>query len=277
MPQLVPLWEELSERAGAGEEAARMLSLVDPPPYLAGCSQAIWTRGDPILVRNYDYRPVAFEGAVVLTRWHETAVMAVSDCLWGVLDGVNEHGLTTALAFGGSRLRGTGFGIPLILRYVLEFCRTVAEAVEVLKRVPSHMAYNVSLLDAQGEFTTVYLAPQRKPRIAREPVATNHQVDIEWSAYAGVTQSKERHRFLTEKLAKGRSAKNFVGRFLEPPLYANDHAKGYGTLYTVAYRPREGSAEFLWPGSRVEQSIDRFVETELTVEFPSGVAEEGLR
>lgn len=267
MPELVPLWGELTALAGGDEQVARMLSLVDPAPYVAGCSQAVWTRDHPMLVRNYDYRPEAVEGAIVLTRWHDTRVLAVSDCLWGVLDGINEHGLTVALAFGGTRIRGRGFGIPLILRYVLEFCRTVGEAADILERVPSHMAYNVSLLDAAGDFATAHLSPQRKPRILRERVATNHQRDVEWSEYARVTHSEERHDFLTDHLAKARSASRFVQRFLEPPLYSTGHATGYGTLYTVAYRPEDRSAEFLWPHCRVTQSLDSFVETELRVTY----------
>jgi predicted choloylglycine hydrolase len=269
MPELVPLWEELTALVEGEEQdtLARMLSLVDPAAYVAGCSQAIWTHGAPMLVRNYDYRPEAFEGAILKTRWLDTTVLAVSDCLWGALDGINEHGLAVALAFGGSPVRGRGFGIPLILRYVLELCRTVDEAAEVLERVPSHMAYNVSLLDARGEFATAYLAPQRRPQVVRERVATNHQRDIEWSEYAEVTHSEERHRFLTDRLAKARNAERFVERFLEAPLYATDHAKGYGTLYTVAYRPEERSAEFRWPHCRVTQEVDRFVETELVVGF----------
>lgn len=273
MPELVPLWEELLEVAESvlpaeeRETFARMLSLVDPAPYVAGCSQAVWTRGQPMLVRNYDYRPEAFEGAVVKTRWLDTDVLAVSDCLWGALDGINEHGLAVALAFGGSKVRGRGFGIPLILRYVLETCRTVDEAAEVLTRVPSHMAYNVSLLDAEGAFATAYLAPQRKPKVLREPLATNHQRDIEWSEYAELTHSQKRYDFLTDRLAKLRSPERFIERFLGPPLYATDHAKGYGTLYTVVYRPGDRSAEFRWPHARVRQGLDAFVETELVVRF----------
>lgn len=273
MPELVPLWHELGGLAAAAvprddrDTLARMLSLVDPAPYVTGCSQAIWTHGAPMLVRNYDYRPEAFEGVVLLTRWLGTSVLAVSDCLWGALDGINEHGLAVALAFGGSRVRGRGFGIPLILRYVLETCRSVDEAAAVLRRVPSHMAYNVSLLDAKGEFATVYLAPQRKPQVVRERVVTNHQQDVEWGEYAEVTHSEERHRFLSERLPKARSAERFVQRFLEPPLYATGHAKGYGTLYTAIYKPKERSAEFRWPHCRVSQSLENFAPMELVVGF----------
>jgi predicted choloylglycine hydrolase len=267
MPELVPTWEHLTGLAGGGEEAARMLSLVRPAPYLTGCSQAVWTHRSPMLVRNYDYHPDAFEGAVVLTRWHSTRVLATSDCLWGALDGINEHGLCAALAFGGSRAVGPGLGIPLIVRYVLEFCRTVVEAAAVLRRIPSHMTYNVILLDASGDYAVAHLSPRRETEIVRERVCTNHQRIIEWPEHAALTRSQERHSFLKQRLNRLRSADRFLAEFLEPPLYAARHAEGYGTLYTVAYRPETGQAEFLWPQARVKQGIERFSEMELRVGF----------
>jgi hypothetical protein len=45
---------------------------------------------------------------------------------------------------------GEGFGIPLVIRYVLEVCGTVEEAVGVLCRVPVHMSYNITALDRSG-------------------------------------------------------------------------------------------------------------------------------
>ena len=49
----------------------------------------------------------------------------MSDCLWGLLDGVNDAGLAVSLTFGGRRVLGDGFGIPIVIRYLLETCETV--------------------------------------------------------------------------------------------------------------------------------------------------------
>lgn len=140
MPELLPMWERLSGLAGGGDQESRLLSLYRPTPYLSGCSQAVWTRGEPVLVRNYDYHPGYCEGAILLSAWHGTKVIAQTDCLWGVLDGIDEKGLAVSLAFGGRQVVGDGFGIPLVLRYILEFVETTKDAREVLRRVPSHMA-----------------------------------------------------------------------------------------------------------------------------------------
>ena len=62
MPELVPAYERLVELAGGDELAARMLTLYRPPGFVVGCSQGAWTRGEPVLVRNYDYPADAARG-----------------------------------------------------------------------------------------------------------------------------------------------------------------------------------------------------------------------
>ena len=136
MPELVGTYDRLVDLAGGGDVAARMLSLYRPPPYLSGCSQAAIAGPDPMLVRNYDYAPSRLEGVVQSTAWGRHRVIGMSDCLWGLLDGINDAGLVVSLTFGGRRVLGDGFGIPVVVRYLLETCATVAEAREALGKVP---------------------------------------------------------------------------------------------------------------------------------------------
>jgi predicted choloylglycine hydrolase len=68
----------------------------------------------------------------------------MSDCVWGALDGMNAAGLAVSLNFGGRRVEGPGFGVILIVRYILETCRNAVEALAVLRRVPVHLSYNSS-------------------------------------------------------------------------------------------------------------------------------------
>lgn len=268
MPELMPLWTELVELSDGSEEVARMLSSYCPTPFLSGCSQACWTRGDPMLVRNYDYNPAMSEGVFVRSQWLGTNVMAASDCLWGVLDGVNEHGLVVALAFGGRQAVGKGFGIPLILRYVLETCGSTEDAIAVLRRVPSHMAYNVSVLDAGGRRVVVFVGPDRPVAVMERDVATNHQQIGDWPRYARVSRSVERLEFLEKHVGDpGLGADEFMALFLEPPLYKTAYGRGRGTLYTASYSPGTRAAAYSWPGARVDQALDRFEERDLVVRF----------
>jgi predicted choloylglycine hydrolase len=270
MPELVPMWKRLVALAGGGDHIARLLSLYRPTPYLAGCSQAMLAggpaEGEPLLVRNYDYHPSLCEGVLLKSAWHGTKVIAMSDCLWGVLDGMNEHGLALSLAFGGRTVVGDGFGVPLVLRYVLEFCWGTREAVSVLQRVPSHMAYNVSVIDRNGDFATVELAPDRPPVVSQDRVATNHQRGGMWTEHAAMSKTIERYRFLKERI-DGVRQDGLIQAFLEPPLFNTDYEHAIGTLYTAAYAPAAGSMKVLWPNRRWERSFSDFEEAEIDVEY----------
>ncbi len=268
MPEIVPTYEKLCELAGGSDLAARFLSFYCPPAYLSGCSQAIWRGETPLLVRNYDYSPRLCDGVILHTRWTGTDVVAQTDCLWGVLDGINEHGLAVSLTFGGRRIVGVGFGVPILLRYVLEICTTAAEAADVLRRVPTHMAYNVTVLDAADDFFTAHLGPDREPVIERTAVATNHQSRVEWSQHARATATVERERFLLQRLTlRNESSDRFIGAFMRPPLYSVAYDRGFGTLYTAVYVPRTGMAEYRWPGAVWRLPIGSFSERSLVVRF----------
>ncbi|MGB7323438.1 MAG: C45 family peptidase, partial [Rubripirellula sp.] len=236
MPELLPLYFQLVELGGGSDAAARFLSLYCPTPYMSGCSQAVWTRDESFLIRNYDYSSKLWEATLLRTCWNGKQVMAMSDCAWGVLDGMNEDGLAVSLAFGGRKTLGDGFGIPLILRYILEFCDTTAQATDVLRRVPSHMAYNVTVLDRSGAHATLFVSPDRDVVVSRRKLATNHQTTVDWPEHERATASLDRAHVLSIRLQDpDETHERFVERFLEPPLYQFNHQGGWGTLYTATY------------------------------------------
>lgn len=250
MPELVPVYEQLVALTGGDRWAERFLTLHNPPTFACACSQTVWRRGDRFaLIRNYDFPKELNERHFAGSRWLGRGVVGMSECLWGLDDGMNDEGLAVSLTFGGSRAVGEGFGIPLILRYVLQICASVDEAVEVLRRVPSHMAYNVTVLDREGECCTVRLHPGRRPVVTAEPHATNHQLPIDDPAYARRTQSVERLRHLEiQARAPASSMDGALDRFLEPPLHQPTGGSRFPTLYTVAYDPVEARAVVAWPG-----------------------------
>jgi predicted choloylglycine hydrolase len=270
MPELVSTWERLVDLAGGGDLAAGFLTLYSPPAYLTGCSQAIWPGEEPLLVRNYDYSPAAFDGVALRTCWNGRDVLGTSDCLVGLVDGVNEAGLAVSLTFGGRRIVGTGFGLPIVLRYILETCTTTAEAARILLRVPVHMAYNVTVIDKRRNHVTAYLGPDRKAEITNATVVTNHQNRVEWAQHARATSTVERERFLLSRLTLHEEPDSvFVGAFLKPPLYSLAFDQGFGTLYTAAIRPCRQSIDYRWPGSNLMLSIPSFNEEFRTIEIPT--------
>ena len=269
MPELLPTYERLVELAGGSDIAARFLTLYRPPAYMRGCSQAIWTGPPPLLVRNYDYSPQLFEGTVLCTAWNGRTVIGTGDCLWGLVDGMNQDGLAISLSFGGRRTVGEGFGVPLLLRYILEFCTTTKESVEVLSRVPTHMSYNVTILDRSGAFKTVFIAPDRKPEVTDAAITTNHQHEVEWHQHARATATLERERALQSYVKRYREdSHRMIRAFLRPPLHSNAYRRGFGTLYTAVYHPHTLEMEYLWPHDSWKFSLLHFADTMRTVRFP---------
>jgi predicted choloylglycine hydrolase len=273
MPELVATYERLVELTGGDETAARLLSLYRPPGFIVGCSQGAWTRGAPVLVRNYDYPAARLEGVVSLTAWDGRRVLGMSDCLWGLLDGVNDAGLAVSLTFGGRRDVGDGFAIPLVVRYVLETCDTVSDARTALERIPVHAPQNLTLLDRTGSFLTAYVGPGRAAEFHAVAATTNHQGKVEWPEYARAIRSEERERCVLDLLADPELDRDrFVDAFLEPPLHNTEYGLGMGTIYTAAYHPAEGRVEYRWPGYTWEQSFERFAPGSRTVRLPSSNA-----
>jgi len=273
MPELVPTYERLCELSGGGDVAARFLSFYCPPPYLSGCSQAIWPGPEPLLVRNYDYAPELCDGVILGSSWNGRWVAGMADGLFGLVDGMNDAGLALSLTFGGRTIVGDGFGVPLIIRYALEFCRDVKDVAEALKRIPCHMAYNVTAVDRKGRHMTAYLSPDRGAIITDARVATNHQEQVEWHRHARATATVERQRFLLQRLTlHDEPADRFIGAFLKPPLYSTAYDRGFGTLYTSVYWPERDLIEYRWPGQTWVHSLAALDQGTRKVLYPLNAA-----
>jgi predicted choloylglycine hydrolase len=187
-------------------------------------------------------------------------VMGMVECLWGLSDGVNAAGLSVALAFGGRSEVARGFGVTTILRYVLETCATVGQALAVLARVPSHMAYNVTLADRHEATATVELVPGGGARRMPSAIATNHQHGPEAAECSALERSEERLDHL-EMLLSNKIAPDALGDvFLKEPLFQRNYSAGSGTLFTALYDPKACSLELRWPGHSWSQRLDAFRE-----------------
>ena len=273
MPQIMPVYEQMVDLAGGGDRAARFLAQYCPPPLFRGCSQAVYIEDEAVLVRNYDYSPYVFDGLIMRSRFDQRTVVAMIDCMSGVLDGINSDGLAVSMSFGGRQEFGTGFGIPLVLRYLLEYAGNVAEACELLEHVPVHGAYNVMLLDRDANFETIAIAADQPPLKLGTRVSTNHQPGSSWPIYEEKVSTHLRYQHLdTITAARHLSAHQFSHQFLQPPLYNSQFGRGFGTLYSAAFYPQTGTCEYLWPDHSWSFDFDSFDECKLPVNFidPAG-------
>jgi len=78
--------------------------------------------------------------------------------------------------------------------------------------------------------------------------------------------TRARYNALARRLAKPDvTLQRLVECLLLPPLYARRAASL--PVYTAVYRPAQGEVDYLWPGKRWLQSLDRFVPGEYTHDY----------
>lgn len=266
MPETVEIYDRLCRLAGDDEVAHRALSGVNPPRVIAGCSQTAWLgAGGPALLRNYDFETDFTTGIIEMTRWSGRRVIAMREAFWGCLDGMNEDGLAVSLTFGGRKAHGPGIAMPMVLRYVLETCRTTAEAVAKLLAIPVPMAQNVTVLDRSGDVATVFTGSDRAPATTSRLLCTNHQEQVAWPEMAAASRSLEREAHLGQLIeTPGMTLPRLSAGLLEPPLYRVIEAQGFATVYSAVYRPAAGSVDYVWPGRSWPQSFAGFGEGSYT-------------
>lgn len=267
MPELMPYYESACDLVGDDEVAHRMLSHYRPAPERFGCSQAVWLgRDGPALIRNFDYPPEIVSERFEMTAWSSLKVIAKAQRPWGgCVDGMNEEGLTASVTLGGGRTQGVGFSIILVIRYILETCRRVDQAVEALCRIPVALPQNVTVLDRSGQYATLMLGPRQRPIISRLKACTNHQRTTRPSS-----SSIARQLAIQQALADpSTSLSRLTDLFLRPPLYSRSGS--HPTLYTAIYRPAEGRVDYAWPGKRWSHGFDDFQEGGYTHRFEEPV------
>ena len=266
MPEFVDTYESLAELVGGGDHAARFLAQYSPPPLFRGCSQAVYIKDEPVIVRNYDYSPFLSDGLVMRTQFGDRQVIAATDCMTGVLDGINEDGLALSMAFGGRKEFAEGFSITLVLRYLLEYCANVNDVFKRISEIPINGAYNIAAVDRNTDHCTIAVAPGENATKTDNFVSTNHQKKSNWPEYADKVKTQLRFDYLNNAVDNSDdSVDTFPNHFLQTPLFNNLYAKGFGTVYTAAYYPARGEARYLWPGHHWSLTFDQFIES--TYEF----------
>ncbi|KOT52252.1 MULTISPECIES: C45 family autoproteolytic acyltransferase/hydolase [Streptomyces] len=252
MPELMPVLDRLAVQLDR-PEARAFLTHAALRPFSPACTQ-IGRNGT--LLRNYDFPPDQCEGTIVSSCFLRP-VIGMQDVLWGLLDGMNDAGLAVSLTFGGRSVYGRGFAILIVVRYLLETCDTIGEAVGRLRSLPIAVPQNLTLVDAT-KAVTVFVGPDMSPTVAPDACAANHQ-------HLPVTDEQERASRTQERLRAIRAAGADVAAMLKPPLYRSVDEQGLGTLYTARYRPVEGRVTYYWPGESWQQSFGDFVPGSRTV------------
>ncbi|WP_249777730.1 C45 family autoproteolytic acyltransferase/hydolase [Paenalkalicoccus suaedae] len=139
----------------------------------SGCS-AIMNNG--AYGRNYDYHPKTYDGRFVL--WQPSkgfAHVGFAQRIIGRMDGMNEHGLAIGYHFVNRLKPQDGFICCSIARFILDSCKNVKEAVDVLTSLPHRHAFNYSLTDKSGRHAVVEGSGQGAIELKQhDDVCSNH-------------------------------------------------------------------------------------------------------
>lgn len=221
---------------------------------------SVWLGADgPALVRNYDYPLDVVSDHFESTRWFGREVISKGQRPWGgCLDGMNADGLVASMTFGGSPAQGPGFSIILVVRYILETCSQVSDAVAALCRIPVALSQNVTVLDKTGAYATVFLSPERAPSVSRTPACANHQ-DPSFSTGLpkNLASSMARQQAALRALeGSDATLANLAQTFLTAPMYSRDASSP--TVYSAVYRPAELTVDYMWPGKVMTQRTGSF-------------------
>ena len=189
MPELIPAYERLVELAGGGDLAARMLSLYRPPPYLAACSQGVWSARRPGPGPQLRLRAVAVRGRRSGRRGCAgRRVIGMSDCLWGLLDGDERRRASPSRSrSAGAACSATGSASRSSSATCSRRATTSRGAREALARLPYSLAHNLTARRRRGE--VAHRVPLARPRADLPHVPGGHEP----SGDRGVARAGARH------------------------------------------------------------------------------------
>jgi len=159
-PQLLDEIQGIADAQSADVSLLRALlfSMYAIPPMCA-CSCFAYSDGQEIIfARNSDFfLALAQNNLNVLYRFSDGgfAFNGNTTAFTEIEDGVNEHGLAVGMTSVFPREIKPGFNAGLLVRYLLETCRTVSEALAALKRLPIASAQTITLADVSGDIALV--------------------------------------------------------------------------------------------------------------------------
>ena len=161
-------------------------------------------------------------------------------------DGVNEFGLAIGLTFVYSLDIAPGFNGGMLVRYLLEKCKTVFQAIKVLQTIPIASSQTITLADASGEIAVVecnskdisIIYPDKKGYV----VTTNHFNSINMSKYTDYQidnwHSLERYHVALNALNNNNISKETILDILSGKygfMCQYDRKTGADTVWSVGY------------------------------------------
>jgi predicted choloylglycine hydrolase len=240
------------------------LQIYNPPIYQSGnCSQfavlsSVTNDGHVYVGRSYEYHHNENDFRLCTVRIKgKIKHMGFTELLLGRDDGMNDHGLCVTFSGGGTFKREAtkrGFNFFLVVRSILDNCRTVNEAVEHLRKIPIAGYWNFLMTDkndnaALMQFFDGEYAVRQIDRGSTEQFlfSTNHYVlpaVVKYQEYAGdwiLRNSKKRYELIDKTLSheapniSKEDIRDLLSKEIYDGLCGHYYTDYFGTLFSIIY------------------------------------------
>lgn len=240
------------------------LSLFGPPIYVhSNCSQIAVTSqitkdNHVYVARSYEFSHKQDDLRLITTRIKgKTKTIGFSGFILGRNDGMNEHGFSVTFTGGGtfkSKPKNTGFQFFLIVRSLLDNCKTVDDAIKYLEKVHVHGYWNFLMTDksdnaALAQFYDHDYAIKRIGKDTNEKMiySGNHYrlpEMVKYQEYAGdwiLKNSTKRCEIIESTLSSvaPNITKENIRKLLSEPLYKGVcgyyYTDYFGTLFSIIF------------------------------------------
>ncbi|MGE6632058.1 C45 family autoproteolytic acyltransferase/hydolase [Bacillus sp. NPDC077027] len=226
-----------------------------------GCSHCVvlppkTVENQLIMMRNYDFSPVFDDMRLVSAHVEDQAVHTGSSILlFGRTDGMNEHGLSVTFSACGAPVGNepglkppqvAGLQIYHVIRFVLDQCKTVQEAITYVHEMP--VASNVHLMFADRKGHTAAIEIVNGEQVVRRPTAdyiaaTNHPLaDVQKQGFTKYN-SVRRYELITDTMKDDKIPLQALQALFatEYPagLTVHNYEEMFGTMRTLMFRPAD--------------------------------------
>ena len=203
--------------------------------------------------RNVDFSPDDSDLRLCTTRVQgKAAHIGFSDMIFGRGEGINEHGLCVTTSWGapGVWLREEGLPYFAVVRAVLDRCKTVDEALDVVAGIPVAWCTNFIVADRGGEAALIEVASSHRgvKRIGQGSLdqflwATNHYTLPAMMPYdtGRMRQSVIRHRAIESRIRSvvPHVNKDSIRGLLSEPIpkgvCLHHYSDGLGALWSMIF------------------------------------------
>lgn len=179
---------------------------------------AISTKDEIIFGRNSDFL-VSLEKLYMNCIYHLNGCYSFNANTTAYVqmeDGVNEHGFSVGLTFVYPKLRKPGLNAGMLIRYLLEKCKTTQEAINELYCIPIASAQTITMADINGDIAVVECNPEKLVVIRPEPeeqfvVTANNFNSIDMKQYRNpdIDDWRSDDRYLTAYNALKNNKNNY--------------------------------------------------------------------